>query len=568
MTGVFVRFCICSLGLSSIFLFSSTVVGQKPKSEKNQELFLWQQRVDNLTADVLNDTKMADDGERGIYLALLAKLLWVTDRTEALTHVNKAVDYTIRSLASDDEIRLESNLKNFQKVAQIITPLDQQLSRTLAERVATILEAKGKSGKSNADSFVIIALQLVETNPNLAFTLGVKSLSYGNARDLYLLIRNLNLKDYRLGEDLYRVSLAAAKRNYSYEFTSKLGVIVFSVSKGKTFSDGLRRSYLEMLAEMLAGAALIESERATGCEIVVLVTPILNRFDEYLPNQTTTVRQQIQMCLAFVPNARSELTKSEAIGDEPQTVEDLVRAARDSNDPFLKSRYFYKAITKLEQIEKYDQIISLLDGMTETEVKVFGDGAWDGWRSEYALQSSLVSIKTGDLPAVYSTINRTPKKLRPAVRLGLAFKLSPTENKDFILENLEETRKELDALDIQARAAAGSYLAMIPLYIKIQPLESENVFRQAVKAINKTDSSNPDNLPEKDYAPLRDYVRLPFEILEIDEPSIQSSLANISSYRSRIRLRLGLLESSLLKRAEIKKKTKLEKSNPEVSVYL
>jgi hypothetical protein len=56
---------------------------------------------------------------------------------------------------------------------------------------------------------------------------------------------------------------------------------------------------------------------------------------------------------------------------------------------------------------------------------------------------------------------------------------------------------------------------------------------------------NPDFLPEKDYAPTMDYVSLPADLLQYDENSTFSSLSNISSRRSRVRLKLGLLESCM-----------------------
>jgi hypothetical protein len=79
------------------------------------------------------------------------------------------------------------------------------------------------------------------------------------------------------------------------------------------------------------------------------------------------------------------------------------------------------------------------------------------------------------------------------------------------------------------------------------------MFRNTVKYINKADNDNPEYRTEKDWAPMSDYVPLSADLLEFDEQSITSSLNNLTSRRSRVRLKLGLLESSLQKYVEAKK---------------
>ena len=79
------------------------------------------------------------------------------------------------------------------------------------------------------------------------------------------------------------------------------------------------------------------------------------------------------------------------------------------------------------------------------------------------------------------------------------------------------------------------------------------MFRNAVKFINKADGDNPDFENDKDWAPWMDYVPMSAELLDFDESSISSSLNNLSSRRSRVRLKLGLLESSLKKYVDAKK---------------
>ena len=210
-------------------------------------------------------------------------------------------------------------------------------------------------------------------------------------------------------------------------------------------------------------------------------------------------------------------------------------------------------------MKKFEDIVSLLDDMTEDERNFIRNDIWEEFRADYASKLALVYFENKDLPAVYRVIDRTPKRIRPYTRFRIAYKISPVKDRGFYLENLEGIRKELDSIEVNAKDAASNYLTLAGLYLKIQPTESESIFRNAVKYINKTDDENPDFLPEKDWAPLQDYESLSSELLETDESSIQGSLKTISSRRSRIRLKLGLLESTLQRLEKVKKDVELEK---------
>ena len=548
---------VLGLAFSLIFLFFSVVLCQKQESKNAQEFRGWQQRVYGLTDGILNDSKSLNDYERSFYLSLLAKTSWKYDSAEARGYLKKASDLLLSDVESDDKNDFTKKIKYSQKTLQIIASLDEQLSQSLAEKLAKILDGKGKSDKASADLFVMIALQVVEKNPQLGYELGGKSLTYGYAEQLNVLIFKLNGKDSKLGEDLFQLALAAVRRNYGYQFAGGLGIIVFEVRDGRTFSEVARRSYLELLADMTSDAVLSGPEQQTRCKVAALATPILSRFDEYLPNRSLAIRQQVQSCIPFTNNP--ELGNAEASGDGPQTVDEYLRAAREAKNPSTKARYFQRAISKLNGVKKFDDIVSLLDDMSEDERKVIRNDIWEEFRAEYASKSALVYFETKDLPAVYRIINRTPKNIRPYLRFRLAYKLSPVRDREFYLENLEGIRNDLDSIDVPVRFAASNSIALAGLYLKIQPTESSSIFREAVKYINKTDGDNPDFLPEKDYAPLEDYVELPGELLETDESSIYNSLTNISSRRSRVRLKLGLLESSFLKLYDARKKVELEK---------
>lgn len=556
-----------------LFLFSLTISLSAQKRADNQQkkniyqFSVWQQRVDVLTDGVIKDSSSISESERAVYLAVLAKMWWQIKPEEAKRFLQKSVKLVVNSLESNEAVDLAIRISNFQKVSQIASKLDKNSNRILLEQFVKITTEKAKNSEKNADTLIFIALQIVEENPQQAFEIGSKALIFGNPIQIVRLIGELNIKDTRLAERLFRAALYNAENNYNLRFISRLSVAAFSEYKDKALSESSRQSFLIMLAEMVSRASIREQDKQSACEIVVVASPIIDKFDVYLSDSAQTVRRQIQSCQPFLPKSYSALVESELKDDKHKTVEELIRAAREASDKFLKLTYYYEAINKFGQAKKFDEVLSLLSDITEEEREILGKDTLgnyncDSWYEEYAFLSAAEHIKTGDLPSAYKIISRAPKKTRPSVRINLAFKLSSGEQQAFIIEMLEKAREELNSMDLPAVKIADYYLSLISLYAQAQPYESEAVFREAVKAIDKADKENPDNKPEKDYAPLKDYISLPAKLLEVNEINVLNGFEAISSRRSRVRLKLGLLESSLV--SYVKERKKLELENKEI----
>lgn len=526
----------------------------------NRDFLKWQNRVNNLTSEIVGESFAVSDSERSLYLALLAKAWWKVDESEAREYLKKAADKLLSSIQTDDKTDRAKKIKFIQKALQVIAGLDEKLSQSLIGKIEAASGDDDDSRKEDpemADLFAKLGLQVAQTNPQMALAAGMDSLNYGRSRDMPRLIFEIYAKDNKLGETLLRRALLMARGIYSDAnsgFVANIGNYIFDSRQGRIISDPLRRSYLELYAELVAGAAEIESERQNRCMIAFFAPTILPRIDEYLPELSQTFRQRVQVCIPYLSAVVQETSKAKVSGDEPKTADEYVRAARATSDRALKAHYFFRALAKLEEAKKFDEIISLLDDMNEDEVKVFGGEAWDDRRSEYTYQSCRAYYKSKDMPAFYRVINRTPKRLRPYVRFRMREDISPVKDREFYLENAEEIGKDLKSLEIKPIYVASNYLVLTDMYIKVQPTEAEKIFRDAVKAINIVDGENPDYDPVKDYYSGMDVIPLAAELLEIDEISITNSLANISSRRSRVRLKLGLLEPSLKKYVDEKKK--------------
>lgn len=547
------------------FLFLSVLPAYSQKSKNNSQVLIWKQRINFLTDGINEDSSSLTESERAVYLALLAKVLWKTNQTEAEKYLKKSSKLTINSLESDDKPDLAEKLKNTQKTLQVIANLDEKLSRSLLEDFIKILSEKGSDSEKNADTLVLIAIQIVEKNPQTAFLLGLKSLGFGNSAQISRLVGELNVIDSKLAEQLFLAALANAKTRFNLRFIARLSVSAFNNYKGKPLSDLTRRSFLTMLSEFLTLSMTNEQEKSNLCQISMIAAPLIDKFEEYFPAQLPTIKWQMQMCQAYLPKMNQSLVNSDLKDDKPKTVEELISAARNTDDIVLKSDYFYQAMVKLEKEEKYLEILSLLDSMTEDERNSFGndsfgESVFESSYAQYAYELVLNYVENKDFAAAYKVIDRTPKRVRPSVRIWLAHKLLDKE-KDFVIDIVQKAREEADSLEIKPFRRADFFLSLVYIYPKIQPLEAQTVFREAVKFINKADAENPNNLPEKDYAPLKDYLALPAELFENNDIIIFNALSDISSRRSRVRLKLGLLENSLVQYLNEKKKVESKNDN-------
>lgn len=564
--------------LSSVFVLASaaSMFAQKADSpdelralvEAERSVAHWQRRVDSLTQEIKTESSAVPDCERSMYLAFLAKIWWKIDEDQSRQYLKLSAEKLLAGLQSDENADAARKLKFAQKTVEIIFRIDQKLGQTLISQIeGTKVEAGGDKKKEDpalAELFANIGLQVVDTKLELALSCGFDSLMFGVADSLPRLIAELNAKDTVRSELLFRQAILKVRGSYSTAsllFINAMGKYLFDVYKGKTFSETMRRYYLASYSDLVSEAALIETERPNRCQIAFYAPSVFPRIDEYLPAMSQTFRQNIQTCLPYVAATAQELTRASADTDQPQTVDELIRATRQNRASDVKLRYFRKAFLQLEKEKKYLEMISILDGTDGDTLKAISSASWNDFRIDASCLGSLESFEAKDLPSAYRIVERTPKIIRPTVRFRILKKLSGQVKDQFYLDNLDEMAKELSSTEADDKEKVGFFRFLAEEYLNVRPTESELMFRNAVKFINKTDGENPDFVNSKDWAAWLDYVPMASELLDTDEQSITASLNNISSRRSRVRLKLGLLESSLTRLVEEKRKlSELKKS--------
>ncbi|MBK7802097.1 MAG: hypothetical protein IPJ55_05360 [Chloracidobacterium sp.] len=548
--------------LLAIFVSPGDLSAQSTNREPAQVQFLkWKTRVDGLSKEIVSESSAVSENERSLYFATLAKIWWKADESEARVYFKKAVDKLLSGLRSDDKADIAKKVKLAQRTVEILSKLDEKLTQELVVQIAKVVDNDsnvqgGKEDPEMAELYVALGLQIISIKPDIALACGIDSLKYEFAGALPQLIAELNILDPSKSGVLYSRAMVKARGNFSHTailFEANIAKYMFDVYGPKGFSESLKKDLLSRYADHVAAAAIDESERPVRCWIANFAPSIVSRVDEYWPGLSITFRQNIQTCIPYISETYQALARGETNVDQPNSVDELVRAAKVTNDKILKVRYWRDALSRLENEKKYSEIMSLLDGIDGDDLKAVAPVVWNDWRIGAAFEAVIVSVDAKDMATAYRIIDRTPKVIRSELRLRIARKLMPSGTDQFYVENLDELQKEIGSIEQADKDAARFYRILAELYFKVRPTESEAMFRNAVKFINKADGDNPDFENDKDWAPWMDYVPMSAELLDFDESSISSSLNNLSSRRSRVRLKLGLLESSLKKYVDAKK---------------
>ncbi len=556
------------VGKSFLILFFCTITlvaeGQEAaQSSELEKLELqvqsWQNRVNHLSDNILLDSGTLPVGKRSLYLAHLAKIWWKADQDKARPYLDKAGKQLLNAISSVEKSELNDQLADFPNTFRIISSLDAQFAQSILQQLEkNFLDTATGKPEPNArlaDIYTAVGLEVVEVNPRFALDIGKESLKFGFAQSLPRLVIDLNLQNSSYAEDLFNVALSAARQSSvsaSDTMLFNLSRFIAESNKGKPFPLALQRKALIAFHEKLEVAVSVRDTNPRACSIAYYGPFLVERVGEYLPEHLSRFRQLLVACTENLPASLRERTAAN-IEDVPTTIEELLKSARDAKDKDLKINRYRAVFLQLLEAKRYEQLISLLDGFDGDAYKEISPIGWNNWRVSAASGAAIAGFEAGDIPSSFRFVNAVPKRLRPFVRKRVVSNKEISEDKETYVEHLNEMQKELDSIEIPPHDAARLYLDLAGYFLKTTPTESQLMFRNAVKHINKADNDNPDLRPEKDWAPMEDYVSLSADLLDADDLAIFSSMKDISSRHSRLRLSLGLLESALKKLAESQK---------------
>ncbi|HEX6046142.1 MAG TPA: hypothetical protein VFZ22_16740 [Pyrinomonadaceae bacterium] len=537
------------------FILMVAIVTRTASAQQADSPNLWLIRSQTITAELIKDSADLATFERALLLAGLAKRWWRDDSEKARSWIVKAIEIVevIPNKENADERR--ARLRTARSLLQIVTPIDQKLSKRLiallSDRAEQISEGEREA---NADGLINAANVLVDSDPKRAAELGALALRVGRPTEIQGLIVRLRSREPKLSDELFRQTLVVARQTLDVGLLNSLSHAAFpesrtfgAVSKIPT-SDNLRAEVLRLYLAYLQSNPISAENRSSICRSgVSFIAPVLTEFDRLVPEQASNVRQFIHRCQSDSPLTRQRL--EDAQRDKPlNTVEDLLKAAADSEDIKVRTVYQYRAASLAKSQNDIEQALKILDSMSAESREFMGE-SWLSYRWDWAALAALNYFKAGDIYRMRLVINDVPLNLQPFAKIAFIQQLPATTDKDTdpTLEFLDDARTGLRRSSFTDNEKCGWYFSLLPLTVKYQTAQATDVLREAVSLLNRIENPRDKKGNNDGSNVLIDSLskNLPASLLEMDEYIVKEAVSSIVSPSARVKVRLELLAACL-----------------------
>jgi hypothetical protein len=558
------RLLTTCLLILALFPFQAHAQQTTSVQQGNPAYDLWLVRSQAITDDVIKDITDLKSPDRVLLWAKLAQRWWRENPEKARSWILKAIDIVRDVPNKENPGERRERLAAARALLQIITPLDQELSKQLLSFLIEDIEKAADADRSaNADGIIEAAISLASRDPQRAAELGTMALRVGQPNQITSLIFALRRKDRKLADVLFGQALVAAREPLTSEFLNSLTYAAFpEAMQGEANSswppDNLRAELLRLDVAFLQVNPINAENRNSICgSIGAFIAPVISHFDRLLPQQAGVVRQSVIQCNSSSPLVRQRMDNS--LSQRPlNTVEDLLKAADDAQDMKVRTVYQYRAASMAKEQQELDRAIKILDSMS-SEAREFMGGSWEAYRWEWAALLALRHFKSGDVYAMRVVLNAVPADLQPFARLAFVAQLPEKRNKetDPTLEFLSEARAGLRRSSIADAEKCSWYFGLLRLIVKHQPADATAVLKEAVAALNNAAQANDKTGSKEARAAWLESIsrNLPATLLELDEYSVKESLAAISAPDVRVQVRLDFLGACLARLRNLKQAT-------------
>jgi hypothetical protein len=521
----------------------------------------WLVRAQALTDELMSDAIALETLDRALLWGRLGQIWWTNDRSRARAWLQKAVE-TVESTSEEETPDLRRRRISVARALLTITvPLDRKLSSRLTELlVSESTKASNDERNGNAEALVNTALMILETDPAAAAQLGYTSLRAGRTSLLAVLMHKLRSRESKLADALFNQTLAAAQAEYDAKLLAILTSVAFPGTldpylKAPQPPDDLRAALLGTIANGLQHSLTSSGGNTADCELAYTAAQLIPYFNRLLPQDVGIVQTAAGKCRPQL-DERSRQRVDETTNEQGlESVDDLLNAAKEAKSTDLRLHYLARAIQLSVHDKEYDKAIAILDGMSSDEREQFGR-AWKNWRWEYASAAAYAHFKRQNNAMMQKVIDDTPADLRPLAQIYLANQVAADGDRELAFRIFDEARQGLAKTDLSNSAKAGRYLEIARQYVKLQPTESINVLREAVKSLNRIEplkGGDSSDTSRGDARPGLAPIEMTAAFLEIDDLGTRQALSGIQAPVMRSQLRLGLLKAALERREEIKR---------------
>ena len=495
---------------------------------KPEEFWLLQARL--ITDDILKETTRLSRSDQSLLRVGLAATWWQHDRQAATSWLKKAIDEAEPPSDAETKEDQRRRLATLRALLAIVAPLDQNSSnRIISLLTPDDVKTSFEDGSENATALVQAALNLVETDPARAAALGSASLRIGKSLRFPSLLSRLRARNRALGDSLFLEALSSPRLNS--DFLASLTLVAFN---GPAPSDELRKQILLAVSREFVGTLRNDANANRGCSLASVLTPLVEQFDQLLPQAASTVRSGLIRCRKAQPASMGEAASDD---QRLKTVDDFLEIANKASTTEDRVDYLARAAYLAAQENNFLRALSILDDFTEEERREL-KSTWDNWRWDFASSAAIVKLKQGDRHGMTKIIGATPAALRAFVQIAVAEELANYGDAAGAIELLDASRKGL--LKIEGANVLDWYLSLLRRYATLKPSEGPEVFREFVQAVNKTQPN--DGLTEQ--ARLSP-IDLPTALIQADVLTLKELTSSIQDSLVRTRARLGFVKASL-----------------------
>lgn len=523
--------------------------------QKDPSYALWLVRSQTLTDELVKDGANLEPSQRSLLHARLAQRWWSYNPEKAKSWLDSAIA-TVEVVPNQENPEdHRKRINTARQLLQIVAPLDRKLSARLVELLKeSENQISDEERSANADGLLEAAFSLVDSDPVRASQLGITALNLNHSSNVYGLILTLRQKNPKLADTLLAQSLALARQTLEPQLLLNLTRATYPAemqvaTKAPPPSEALRAELLQVDMSYLQANPINSNTQNSICGgVVTFIVPLLTEFERRLPQQAPAVRQVISQCQSLSPLSQQRI--DDALRPEPlNSIEDLLKAAQDSQDVKVKTVYEFRAAKLAKEKKNYDKALAILDGMSN-EGRAFMGNMWPYSRWDWASLSAIDQYDKNDFSSMRNTIGAVPDDLKAFAKLAFIDRLPNKRKKDGdpTLEFLNDARKELPSAYGSEADRYPWYFALLRLTFKYAPADSPTVLKEAIAALNRAEQTNAtdnrsDEARYKETAGV--WQNLPVSLIEMDEFAVKEAISSISSAQTRVAVRLELLQACL-----------------------
>lgn len=564
---------LCLLAfLAVLFLTSNLTFAQR----QNERAMLWAARTQLINNDIEIDINKFGAADKAYFYARLGETWWEKDKKEASIYLNKAADYAL-SPATDYKDN-EEKFRLLRDLLKVVASKDSKLEKKLIAELTEKSEDLSESDNSeNSETILKTARSLVDVDVQKAFNLGILTLRQKKpvfSFSSILLFLKIREKNESLANNYFAQALTVAQTKGTSDLLGNLIALAFPET---SFAVGEEPQWTQVSDELLRKKCLnivadyikIEVEEAlekkrSDCKTTSYYgIRLLNQYERLLPEKVPVISQAINVCQVSLESKNKNNSSSD---EKPKTIEELLEAARETDDKELKTKYLLDVAHIAHNQKKYKLAVEILDDIDE-DMRNKPPGVWEFNRT--ISTASLISelIENENLPEVYDTFKKSPDVTRTFIRVLVIDKLDSKKNKLFGYELLNDARGEFNKLDLKpienVRVILNDPTAfknVATLYDKFgYPNEAIETYQESITSLNRYIAKIPSD-KRRDIVrslPLNwsNYANFQNPFFENYFQRIEQSISQIEFTPIRLDVRLQFLKNSLKKQIEIEKET-------------